>query len=187
MTWCVTENGAVEQFVIPGGSNLISREGYAVCASYGEYWVLGEEDSGNWQSSVISQPNGPNSLPLTISRTSTDGKVVLNHVFTWVNNFKTLGIKTKGAFNGYYIRYAELDSASNLANHTSSSGFAWKEGESGLLQKPNPPVALSSVSQGGSLNPCQMSPRNSNQVLMLKWAVFSPIKNGLYFEYSAIR
>jgi len=42
------------------------------------------------------------------------------------------------------------------------------------------------VTNGGSENPCHLDPQNSNQALILKWAV-SGMKNPAYFEYSAIR
>jgi len=66
---CISNHGNLMQFESPYGSgDHIAQEGYALCS--GQY-VFGY-DSGVYEAGcgnpTISQPNGPNTLPLTITR-----------------------------------------------------------------------------------------------------------------------
>lgn len=182
--WCVTENGTIEYLGVSAGSNQVVAEGYGFCSGTGEYWVIGDSDSGNWQKSVITQPKGPNTLPLTILRASIDARVVVSQTYTWVGGNKAVGVKMKIQGNGTLKRYVET--SAGMGNHTSSSAFAWSEGLVGLMSRPNSPTASASNMGGGLRNLCSGKSDNQNQGLMLTWQVFSP-KNSQYFEYSTIR
>lgn len=88
--FCISNHGNIVQFACPEGDEHIRvkhvllggnplfrpREGYILCASGGPYFDIGFGESG-WQAPVITQPNGPNTFPLTICRTTTDGNWTL--------------------------------------------------------------------------------------------------------------
>jgi hypothetical protein len=90
----VTGHGNVAQFNSPGisGSEHISsvatRSGYQVCYATGaggpfftafDFTVT---ESGWAAGAIISQPNGPNSFPLEITRTTGDGRIRVTRRFT---------------------------------------------------------------------------------------------------------
>src|SRR5690349_7334852 len=76
-SFCVSANGNIETFYYPNSVSQIYTDGYGVCDFTGSstvsYYDVGEADSGNWQNSVITEPNGANTFPLTIKRTTSDG------------------------------------------------------------------------------------------------------------------
>lgn len=188
ISWCVNSNGEIEQFGIPGNFSQIISEGYALCSTAGqEYWSVGGQDSGNWKAPVITQPHGPNTTPLTITRTSLDGQVTLIQTFSWLNSHKILGIKMRAQpGQGQLIRYAELDPSQSLSDRTMTSAFAWGHASIGTFMRPNPPMSTSYATNGGIKNLCSGTPTNGNQALKLSWFVAGQ-KWTPYFEYSAIR
>jgi hypothetical protein len=86
--FCVTVNGNITVFHSPAGWEHIAgvlpgEEGYGVCDNdtkvrYFDY----TSDSGNWLNGVITQPGGPNTFPLKITRTSADGVFTLTQTFS---------------------------------------------------------------------------------------------------------
>jgi hypothetical protein len=97
--WCVTSNGNLISIQSPEGEEhilLTAGEGYQICdttsstVSYRDYAGLGA--STNWKNSVITQPNGANTFPLTIKRTTSDGKYTLTQKFTQVPATFTVNI-----------------------------------------------------------------------------------------------
>lgn len=78
---CVTDTGNIMQFDVQGRTHIYS-EGYAVCMPDGaNYWDTGLYGESGWGSPLIAQPNGPNTLPLTITRVSLDGRLHLAQTY----------------------------------------------------------------------------------------------------------
>lgn len=86
--FCVTANGNIAELQSPAGFEHIrvggSGEGYGVCDSANKvrYYDYAAGDSGNWKNAVITQPGGPNTFPLKVTRTSSDGLFTLTQTFT---------------------------------------------------------------------------------------------------------
>jgi hypothetical protein len=121
--FCVTENGNIENFVYPSGYSQIYTDGYGVCDITGgnptTYYDIGITDSGNWGSPIITEPNGANTFPLTIKRTTSDGIWTITQqysrstadayvkvIMTWKNN---------SAVNrfAWMTRYVDIDADGN--------------------------------------------------------------------------
>ena len=77
---CITEGGFLRHVESPAGVEHLGGEGYAVC-SQGGAMVHGYAWEG-FGPPIISQPHGANTLPLTITRDTTDGVFRLTQVFT---------------------------------------------------------------------------------------------------------
>jgi hypothetical protein len=81
---CVSDRGNILQFESPEFTHhLTAGEGYAVCTDGND---LHGYDAGVAQAGfgdpAITQPKGPNTFPLTIVRTTTDGVFMLAQSFT---------------------------------------------------------------------------------------------------------
>jgi len=120
--WCVTTNGNIVSLESPAGEEHIFEgtvgEGYQICnftdsVAYTDYAAAA--DTGNWKASVVTQPNGPNTFPLTIKRTTTDGKYTLTQKFSQIPADFTIKIATTVKNNTtaspflYIYRFADLD------------------------------------------------------------------------------
>src|SRR5213594_1450398 len=88
MKFCVTTNGNIAKFESPQGFTQMYAEGYGVCDNTipsSGYWVDYYDHeytgSGNWATPVVVQPNGPNTFPLKIVRSSSDGLWTLTQTF----------------------------------------------------------------------------------------------------------
>jgi hypothetical protein len=87
MKICISQHGNLMQFESPvGGGDHISSEGYVVCSESTGNTVVHGFDSGFLESgfgpAAITQPNGPNTFPLTIVRDTTDGVFRLTQTFS---------------------------------------------------------------------------------------------------------
>lgn len=155
--FCVTENGNIENFIYPSGYSQIYTDGYGVCDHTGgltSYYDIGTTESGNWGSPIITEPNGPNTFPLTIKRTTSDGVWTLTQqysrstvdayvkvIMTWKNNSAV----TRAA---QMTRYVDIDADGNGSDDSfdgsANSGWGYtsvKPGnypEHGLTIRPNP-------------------------------------------------
>jgi hypothetical protein len=72
--FCVSNHGNLLTFEFPQGRDHIAAEGYALCNFSGGNEIVQGYDTGGSESPAcgsptISQPNGANTLPLTITRT----------------------------------------------------------------------------------------------------------------------
>ena len=85
--WCLTANGNIAQLQssvfehIRVGSVL---EGYQICDLTGGnvgYSDYAQVESGNWKVATLTQPNGPNTFPVTVKRTTGDGHFTLTQKF----------------------------------------------------------------------------------------------------------
>lgn len=91
MKICISNDGNVVGFQSPSGYEHIAigviGEGYAVCTTIGgeiatnHGYDVGFAESG-WGPATVYQPNGANSLPLTITRTTTDNTFTLKQSFS---------------------------------------------------------------------------------------------------------
>lgn len=118
--WCVTSNGNIISIQSPQGEEHIllkAGEGYQLCdftalVAYTDY--AADADSGNWKASVVTQPGGPNTFPLAIKRTTSDGKYTLTQKFSQIPSTFTINIATTVKNNTtsspflYAYRYADL-------------------------------------------------------------------------------
>jgi hypothetical protein len=82
---CITEDGNVKSYGI--GNTRFLDEGYRICHFDGLFWVSPGADTGpgpgsNFDApSIVSQPNGDGTLPVTIERTTSDSSFVLTQTF----------------------------------------------------------------------------------------------------------
>jgi hypothetical protein len=84
--FCVTAAGNVLRTESPSAQEHIAVgvpvEGYVVCTAddWNPRWDVGSRDHG-WEPPVVSQPNGPNTLPLAITRDTEFGNLRLTQFF----------------------------------------------------------------------------------------------------------
>jgi hypothetical protein len=83
---CITERGNISHFESPAGRvHLLSREGYVLCSSFFQSEGVHGFDAGTaeagWLTPTVSQPGGPGTLPLIITRNSIDGLLQLKQTF----------------------------------------------------------------------------------------------------------
>lgn len=196
--FCVTQNGNIEQFFFPAGQSQIFTDGYGMCditTSTTSYYDDGDQESGNWLNSTISQPNGPNTFPLTITRTTSDGIWTIKQAFsrntadsyvkivmTWTNN---TGI---GRF-AFFTRYVDIDAndfgGDNFFDGSTDSGWGYSPASAtlshGLTVRSNPSannvigfITDYSILQGGNHDPCRFipntTPKQGDQAVMYFWS-----------------
>lgn len=83
---CITERGNISLFESPAGKvHLNTREGYILCSNRLATLGVHGFDAGTaqlgWAAPIVSQPGGPGTLPLIITRNSFDGVVELKQTF----------------------------------------------------------------------------------------------------------
>jgi hypothetical protein len=83
---CITERGNISFFESPAGKvHLNTREGYVLCsnrlATLGVHGFDAGSAQAGWAAPTVSQPGGPGTLPLIITRNSFDGVVELKQTF----------------------------------------------------------------------------------------------------------
>jgi hypothetical protein len=158
--FCVTQNGNVLSLESPAGAEHIRvgvfMEGYAICDhTLGlRYWDLGDySPNGTFSAPTITQPNGPNTLPLTITRNTWDSIYTLKQTFS--RNVQDRSVLVTMALTNNDItftgnrsvsfwRAADFDVDGNIFNWgaaTSDSALAWNNvnattpaGHGGALQ-----------------------------------------------------
>jgi hypothetical protein len=172
--FCTTSNGNVVQFTSPGGFEHIRegaiQEGYGICdggtgISYFDY--AGGGDSGNWNAAVITQPHGPNTFPLKITRSTSDGAFSLTQKFARNTSERivtiTMSLKNSSGVNTTitFLRYADIN-ANNAAGGTFNNEFdygigsAWgyNTGQYGLMLS----IVPTSVSHDSSVQKIRAGP-----------------------------
>jgi hypothetical protein len=85
---CISDHGNVSTIEYPANiKHLFGAEGYVACGTAnGAAFAASDAGSAemNWNApSAVTQPNGPNTFPLTITRQSTNGKFELKQTFDW--------------------------------------------------------------------------------------------------------
>lgn len=155
MKVCFSNHGNIGLFESPSGNTfLVGREGYVACANssgttYRAYDAGASE--GNWGPQTISQPNGPNKLPLTITRKTLNNWLELKQSFeidparydvTITMSLKNTSGKTLS--NVILDRYGDLDilplTSDDYIFITNVSVFSWTNGGN------YPAMSLSSAS-----------------------------------------
>jgi uncharacterized protein YraI len=143
-TFCVTSNGNILQLEAPAGvehiRNGVFLEGFTICDhTFGRrYWDLGQYvPNGDFGAPTIVQPNGPNTLPLSITRTTFDFAFTLKQTYARNNNERsvTVTMSLTSAPTGFTTpvsvslwRAADFDMNGNFENWggaTQDSAFAW--------------------------------------------------------------
>jgi len=197
--FCVTQNGNISSFIFPAGFSQLFTDGYGVCdltTSAVSYYDDGDQDSGNWLNPIVSEPHGPNTFPLTITRTTSDGIWTVKQVFsrntadayvkvviTWTNN-------TAAGKLAYFSRYVDIDADNNVTSPSlnffdGSANAGWGYAPStntshGLTVRSNQSdnnfqgfVTSFSDSLGGNHDPCNFvsnsTPSQGDQAVMYVW------------------
>jgi len=98
-TFCVTSNGNILQLEAPAGvepiRNGVFLEGFTICDHTFAHrnWDLGQYvPNGDFGPPTIVQPNGPNTLPLSITRTTFDSAYTLKQTYTRNNNDRSVTV-----------------------------------------------------------------------------------------------
>ena len=103
---CITQRGNISHFESPAGSvHLQTREGYVLCSNFFETVGVHGFDAGSaeegWAAATVSQPGGPGTLPLVITRNSLDGLVQLKQTFNVIPGERevsvTMAVKNRSA------------------------------------------------------------------------------------------
>jgi len=149
LSFCVTQNGNLANFSSPSGYNQLyaNAEGYAVCdydSNYSYYDWGQYGDSGNWQNSIVTQPKGPNTFPLTIKRTTSDGVWTLTQAFSRntttpaVKITMTLKNNSEVSRTAYFMRFADIDADNKTFNEFDGGTFSiwgYQSGSTGLMMR----------------------------------------------------
>jgi hypothetical protein len=191
MKFCTTQNGNVAKFESPSTFNQLHQggEGYGLCdvtngsVGYYDWGVYG--DSG-WQSATMTQPKGPNTFPLTITRTTADGVWTLEQVFSRNPATPaakiTMTLKNNSAVTRqvYLERFGDVDADGTSVNVFDTTGTsAFGRSVFGLMLKN---LTLEGMSLGGRIvepgttNPCNTTlvsiPFKGNASTLLLWAFY---------------
>jgi hypothetical protein len=192
MTFCTTQNGNVAKFESPSGYNQLHQggEGYGLCDTTSgdvRYYDWGTYGDSGWQNATIKQPNGPNTFPLTISRTTADGIWTLKQVFSRNTSAPavkvTMTLQNNSALTRQVLlsRFADIDAdGSNAGNWFDADYFgAWGHSLTGLLMRA---TTLDGISLGGRIvppgttDPCNTNiistPYHGDAATLILWAYY---------------
>jgi hypothetical protein len=94
--FCVSDHGNVLELDSPVGFNQISvLEGYVACGTgvANAYDAGSDSYASGWNNpTAVTQPGGPHTLPLSLTRKSTDGKLQLQQSFDWDTTNKEITV-----------------------------------------------------------------------------------------------
>jgi hypothetical protein len=144
IVWCVAANGNVVQMTFNGVEQIrigAFIEGYILCVAGVEKAHDIATDEAGFGAPVRTQPGGPNTLPLTITRTTLDGTMSLAQTYAFTTDSVSVTANVKnltGAsiFNVRYVRHADIDAGGVTSNNWTRSPdavAATVDGASGLL------------------------------------------------------
>jgi hypothetical protein len=217
MKFCTTQNGNVAQFQNPDDSFTQlyqGGEGYGVCdltnnadVRYYDWGAYG--DSGNWQNANITQPNGANTFPLTITRTTSDGVFTLKQVFSRNTTTPALKITMTLTNNSAVSRNVVLKRLADIDadGETNKNRFdndiygAWGysgtldyAGLHGLMMRATSAKGFSypEIVTVGSVDPCNMTPQHTlfvgDGAAALNWVFTAGPQSSttMTFEYRAM-
>ena len=190
MKFCTTQNGNVATFESPSTFNQLHQggEGYGLCdvtngnVGYYDWGVYG--DSG-WQTAMITQPHGPNTFPLTITRTTADGVWMLKQIFS--RNTATPAVKVTMTLTNnsgvtrqaYLSRFADVESDGQNVNWFDATGTsAYGHYIFGLMMRNltiDGMVLGGYIVPPGTTNPCNITlvngaPYKGDAATLLLWA-----------------
>lgn len=185
MKFCTTQNGNIAQFQNPDSSfNQLFQggEGYGVCDQTNKvnvrYYDWGSYGSSGWEDATIIQPNGPNTFPLTITRTTSDGVFTLKQAFSRNTTTPSVKITMTLTNNSGMSRQVVLERLADIDadGETFKNRFdnliysAWGysgtldyAGLHGLMMRPTSQkgFAYAEIVLAGSKDPCNMSPQHT--------------------------
>src|SRR5262245_46099712 len=125
ISFCVTATGNIVQLSFKGVEQIRNGnffEGYNLCVG-GVSKAFDYADGGEsgWNAPTRTQPGGPNTLPLTITRTTTDGSISMAQTFSFTTDSVTVSAAFKNLtaatiVNVKYIRWVDLDANGVLGN-----------------------------------------------------------------------
>jgi len=139
--FCVTANGNIVEFQNPAGIDHFAShgEGYGICDAtllkgYADYGDGG--GYGSWSSPTLIQPNGANTFPLEIVRTTSDGVFTLTQSFSRLAADRSVRIAMTVQNNAsvskriFLLRYGNVAANTTVpdANYfdvTNAGGSAW--------------------------------------------------------------
>ena len=198
LSFCVTQNGNLGTFYSPSGYRQLypGAEGYAVCDvnsnyNYHDWGTYG--DSGNWLDSTVIQPNGLNTFPLTIKRTTSDGVWTLTQAFsrnTTNPSVKiTMTLRNNSAVDraAYFMRFADIDAQNisfNVFDGASASIWGYISGSNGLMMRGSWPYGMGTwVLSGYPANPCSPQhegiPYLGDGAGLTTWEHYLPAKSSM--------
>lgn len=138
MNFCISRHGNILNFESPAfTTQLIDEEGYAVASGCGTPEAITRGgDAGRFEGgfgeSTISQPNGANTFPLTITRDTTDGVFRLTQTFSRdtlekdITATMTLKNLSASAVGGVYLtRYFGYLNAASFSREARSLDSVW--------------------------------------------------------------
>lgn len=124
--WCLTGNGNIAQWKAPVEHIRVGSvlEGYQVCdvTPNVAYFDYAQFESGNWKTAILMQPNGPNTFPVTVKRTTADGNFTLTQKFAQdiAKRIVTITMIIKNNTTVHHevnvYRFADLDIGGALTN-----------------------------------------------------------------------
>ena len=149
LSFCITITGNIMQLQNPAGVYYISSEGYALCSSYDPSDTAplpvaydAAYFESDWGEPTITQPNGPNTFPLTIVRVSTGG-FSLKQTFTRDTSEDditiTMTLANQSGSTRYNVRldrYLDADASnttSNIYGRTADNMYAYVDGGYGIM------------------------------------------------------
>lgn len=158
--WCVTQNGNVVSLESPAGMEHIYMgsitEGYGVCdlITKVEYYDYAQIGAVGFGPPTIVQPNGANTLPLTITRWTEDGFWTLAQSFAYIPAERIVRVTMRLENNSgivkraYLARFVDFDANSanggdfnNWFDATRDTISAWNGGKYGAqLHTVNPEI-----------------------------------------------
>ena len=185
MKFCTTQNGNVAQFQSPDSSfNQLYQggEGYGVCDLTNNadvrYYDWGSYGNSGWQDATLTQPKGPNTFPLTITRTTSDGVFTLKQAFS--RNTTTPAIKVKMTLTNNSAvtrkvlleRLADIDADGETSKNRFDNDIYSAWGYSGTLDYAGmhglmirvtsaKGAAYAEIVPAGTVDPCNMPPQHT--------------------------
>jgi hypothetical protein len=151
---CISSHGNVVKFESPSGYEQIGqanplRDGYAVCSEAAGSGITTNHgfDAGGaeagWGAAVIAQPNGANTFPLTITRTTLDGVFELRqsfarnaaeHELTITMRLKNVSAAPRSnvRLSRYFDNDVDNSSAVSRIARGSDSVWGWADGRHGF-------------------------------------------------------
>lgn len=98
--WCASEHGNLMKLEAPAGFEHVQvggwAEGYEICSNgISNGYDFGMTEAAGWIPVSITEPNGPNTLPLTIIRKTPDGKFLLTMTFAQSTSARSVSFTMK--------------------------------------------------------------------------------------------
>lgn len=137
---CITTHGNLFKLESPAGYEHLTPgtdqygDGYVLCSVQGVHgYDTGAQESG-WGAATATQPGGAGTLPLTITRNTTDGRFQLRQTFEWNPLEKEVTITmvlrnlSAGSISNVKLaRYfdADIDNTDNGENYDIDSDSVW--------------------------------------------------------------